>query len=312
MRGMPGGVCSKILDHDGNHMANIHRNKENSTFVCNEEGEKIMVLDKVGHMEYIYNAGDLSTPEDCHSSCIRRGRSHFHLKECPRGEDCPAREGLPGVRHSNLRFHPFEEKTFDIWQCVEYWKSLNWDPPFIDDPAMMEIIPSCNFFCKHYSHEGEPRYCTDGAWHTDSKAYKDHNFPCEHENTNDIDVVFACDCTGSMGSYIGKAKETIHKMITEVRKVNEASEIRVGFIAYQDHCNGANLLKVQDFTTDIGRINSFILTLYAGGGGDCPEAVVDALEAAAYKVAWAGKSNKFLVHILDAPPHGREFYSGGG
>jgi len=48
------------------------------------------------------------------------------------------------------------------------------------------------------------------AWHKDK-----HEFDCEHPNESPsvVDVVFCMDTTGSMGSYIKKAKDTVKKII---------------------------------------------------------------------------------------------------
>jgi hypothetical protein len=45
----------------------------------------------------------------------------------------------------------------------------------------------------------------------------------------------------------------------------------------------------------------------ASGGGDEPEAVLDGLYEAILGIKWRSDSEKFIYHILDAPPHGKEF-----
>lgn len=49
------------------------------------------------------------------------------------------------------------------------------------------------------------------AWHDDN-----HEFDHKHEGLYDssmLDIVFCCDTTGSMGSYIIKSKDTVKRII---------------------------------------------------------------------------------------------------
>ena len=55
---------------------------------------------------------------------------------------------------------------------------------------------------------------------------------------------------------------------------------------------------------------NFIKTVSDQGGGDTPEAVLDGLNHI-MKLSWRSESNKYLIHIADAPPHGREYISNG-
>lgn len=53
---------------------------------------------------------------------------------------------------------------------------------------------------------------------------------------------------------------------------------------------------------------SQVRALRSFGGGDGPEDVLGALEEAAQRLSWGAKA-RFVVHIADAPAHGREFNS---
>ena len=44
-----------------------------------------------------------------------------------------------------------------------------------------------------------------------------------------------------------------------------------------------------------------------GGGGDNPEAVFDGLNES-LEIKWRENSRKFIIHIADAPPHGKNFH----
>ncbi len=124
-----------------------------------------------------------------------------------------------------------------------------------------------------------------------------------------VDVVFMCDCTGSMGVYMKKAKDTAHQILSDMKATYTESSVFFSFIGYRDHCD-PNLIDFLDLTGDVEEVTKFIDKLTANGGGDEAEAVVDALFYAQSKVSWRPEAMRQLVHILDAPPHGKEF--GGG
>ena len=95
-----------------------------------------------------------------------------------------------------------------------------------------------------------------------------------------VDVVFMCDCTGSMGSYLEGSKDIIRTMIKDIKNKYTSSSVFVGFIAYRDHCDN-KVLETLDLTSDFEEVYKFIDQLKADGGGDEPEAVVDGLHYAA-------------------------------
>lgn len=35
----------------------------------------------------------------------------------------------PNVKHAIEKFHPYEDKNFDKWLCLNYWHSMSWEPP---------------------------------------------------------------------------------------------------------------------------------------------------------------------------------------
>lgn len=48
------------------------------------------------------------------------------------------------------------------------------------------------------------------------------------------DLIFAMDCTGSMGSYIHSATQNIRSIVDEI-VTNERSDVRLALIEYRDH-----------------------------------------------------------------------------
>lgn len=293
--------CKGEVVHSGKHYANLHRNKENSFFVSQAKDSKIAIAGKDGR---IYAVGECSTPEDCRTSCTRRGRAHIHLKACPGGSNCAGVLFPASAKHSAARYYPFEDKEMDLWLCEGFWDSYNWETPYFNDEAEKATIPLCNFQCSDETHS-EKSYCTKNAWHTASHNYRDHNFPCKHETSSGkIDVVFCCDTTGSMGAYIAEAKKTINKIKADIMSATYTS-MQFAFIGYKDHCDPV-VVEYRDLTESTEALFAFISSVNATGGGDTPEAVADGLYQAS-AMSWRPDSIKFLIHILDCPPHGSEF-----
>jgi len=124
-----------------------------------------------------------------------------------------------------------------------------------------------------------------------------------------VDVVFCCDATGSMSSYIDGAKNTIERMMEETIERFKGIEVKFGFVAYRDHKDKV-LLEVKDLA-DSEEVINFMDKIDAKGGGDAAEAVHDGLNAAITKMSWRDGDNRrirMIFHITDAPPHGKEYW----
>ncbi len=63
------------------------------------------------------------------------------------------------------------------------------------------------------------------------------------------------------------------------------------------------MTRVHDFTDKVNEMKGWLEHCQAGGGGDGPEAVADALHDV-LKLSWRAESTKICILISDAPPHG--------
>ncbi|RVD80827.1 uncharacterized protein DFL_008716 [Arthrobotrys flagrans] len=117
------------------------------------------------------------------------------------------------------------------------------------------------------------------------------------------DLLFLIDTTGSMGSYIGAAKEQVRSIVNDIKAafLNEA-DVRMSVIGYKDHGDSPNI-QFLDFTSSTDQVLSFLNVLHATGGNDAPEDVLGGIQQALH-ATWKYKT-KCIVHIADAPPHGR-------
>ena len=119
-----------------------------------------------------------------------------------------------------------------------------------------------------------------------------------------IEVVFVLDTTGSMGGLIQGAKERIWAIANALATVKPTPRIAMGLLGYRDRGDDY-VTKITDLTDDLDAVYSNLMAFEAGGGGDSPESVNQALHEAVTKIKWATDDKTFRVIYLvgDCPPH---------
>ena len=119
-----------------------------------------------------------------------------------------------------------------------------------------------------------------------------------------VEVVFVLDTTGSMGGLIHAAKEKIWSIASTLAQAQQAPEISMGLVAYRDR-GDAYVTQVVDLNRDLDSMYVKLMDFAADGGGDGPEAVNEALEAAINRMSWSQDQSTYRVVFLvgDAPPH---------
>ena len=124
---------------------------------------------------------------------------------------------------------------------------------------------------------------------------------CEH--SDDVDVVFVFDATGSMGDELRYLQAEMKDVIARAKDATGGLNIRTGAVVYRDH-GDEYLTRISRLTTDIKTTQSFIDKQEANGGGDYPEAVPEALMAALNSAGWNAEARARIAFlILDAPCH---------
>lgn len=118
-----------------------------------------------------------------------------------------------------------------------------------------------------------------------------------------LDLVFLIDATGSMGDEIAKLKATVATIANEVARLPAKPDLCFGLVAYRDK-GDEYLIRSQDFTNDLSAFQSALNQLQAGGGGDYPEAMNEALQETVHSLSWRGNGTTRMVFLIaDAPPH---------
>lgn len=124
-----------------------------------------------------------------------------------------------------------------------------------------------------------------------------------NETLNSVDIVFVLDATGSMQPYIDEAKRMITDITKRIVDGNKELSVRVALVAYRDHPpqEFTFVTQVHDFVS-VDEFDRIIAGIWAGGGGDLPEAVWDGVDAA-FGVSWREGADRSIYLIGDAPPH---------
>ncbi|MFM1898970.1 MAG: hypothetical protein RL577_1210 [Bacteroidota bacterium] len=118
-----------------------------------------------------------------------------------------------------------------------------------------------------------------------------------------LDIAFIVDATGSMGDEINYLKAELADIIQQSKSLAPCSRVRIGQVFYKDR-GDEYVTRIQPFTDRIDDAARFALEQGAGGGGDFPEAVADALEVAIGELDWSPNALARLAFlVLDAPAH---------
>ncbi|PWN67738.1 T9SS type A sorting domain-containing protein [Chryseobacterium oncorhynchi] len=121
-----------------------------------------------------------------------------------------------------------------------------------------------------------------------------------------LDLAFVVDATGSMGDEISYLQSELLDVLRKVEISLKNTEVRYGSVFYRDK-GDEYITRKFDFSDKAESLIEFIKQQKAAGGGDTPEAVVEAMQVSIDELKWSStNSTKILFLILDAPPHQSE------
>ncbi len=146
------------------------------------------------------------------------------------------------------------------------------------------------------------------AYNTGGLQLSDNNITCklpvEATAKNAVDIMFVVDATGSMGDEIEYLKNELYDVLNRMESQLNYDALRYAAVFYRDRNSGdAYITRPHDFTTDKNEIVQFVNQQNADGGGDTPEAVDEALDAAMQQHWSPDAKARIMFLILDAPPH---------
>ena len=121
--------------------------------------------------------------------------------------------------------------------------------------------------------------------------------------SNNVDIAFIVDATGSMGDEIDFLKKDLLDILNRASQLQTDKKLYTGAVFYRDE-GDEYVTRAQNFTESVSSTVDFVKSQYAGGGGDTPEAVHTALEASLSKLQWHSNAySKMAFIVLDAPAH---------
>lgn len=125
--------------------------------------------------------------------------------------------------------------------------------------------------------------------------------PCAF--SDQLDIAFVIDATGSMGDEIYYIQQTLDSLISQTAKENANINLRMGSVFYKDLYDDY-VTAFSPFSSDSKITGDFIMSRTANGGGDFPEAMDSALSMALHQLAWSSSARARILFLLcDAPPH---------
>jgi Mg-chelatase subunit ChlD len=122
--------------------------------------------------------------------------------------------------------------------------------------------------------------------------------------SNQLDVMFVIDATGSMGDEIIRLKSSFDSVASRITALEGQPDLRLAMTVFRDE-GDAFVTQSTDFTSDVAAFRGALAKVQAGGGGDVPEAVDEALDDALAKASWrpAGDATQLVFLVGDAGPH---------
>jgi len=117
-----------------------------------------------------------------------------------------------------------------------------------------------------------------------------------------IDVAIVLDTTGSMGDELAQIKGSLLSMLTRLDGLERPADIRLAAVVFKDK-GEEYITRRRNFSSDRQDLSSALSALSAGGGGDGPEALNEALDEAVRHLSWRPDAARVAFVIGDAPPH---------
>ena len=125
--------------------------------------------------------------------------------------------------------------------------------------------------------------------------------------SNEFDIVYMIDATGSMTNYIKAVKDEALNISNSLKEKFPMLMFNYGCIFYRDPIDDKNdTHELLQLTDNIPSLQEKIGKVKATGGGDDAEDWVGAYKKAIYEIGWR-EGTKLIIHIADAPAHGKIF-----
>lgn len=124
-----------------------------------------------------------------------------------------------------------------------------------------------------------------------------------HADSIPLDVLFLLDSTGSMADEIAQLQTNILAISEQINQIPGNVDTRYGLVTYRDR-GDAYVTMQYDFVSNVTEFQTSLMAVQAGGGGDTPESLNEALHLAVQGLQWRGDDTiKLIFLVADAAPH---------
>ena len=120
-----------------------------------------------------------------------------------------------------------------------------------------------------------------------------------------LDLMLVIDTTGSMGDEIRYLQGELAAILSSLRARHPGLDLRIGFVFYKD-VGDDYVTSTVPLTGDFNAAQGSLRQQSAGGGGDYPEAMEQALIRGAGQ-QWRPDAVHTMLLVADAPPHDENF-----
>ncbi|MFN2426127.1 MAG: VWA domain-containing protein [Candidatus Binatia bacterium] len=114
-----------------------------------------------------------------------------------------------------------------------------------------------------------------------------------------FDVVFVVDATNSMEFVIDTVKRRLTDLVGRIQKI--VPNARVGIVVFKDKGDDFTV-RMSSLSFHADKLQSFITSVKAGGGGDYEEAVYEGVRTAVEEMDWRQYANRAMVVVSSSPP----------
>ena len=141
---------------------------------------------------------------------------------------------------------------------------------------------------------------------------KSENTNKTDENKKIIDIVYLIDSTSSMGIEVEISSKMVINISKKLQKNYKDNDYQFGIIFYNDPvANESGFNGYCQLTKDTKKLKEFSDKWTIQGGTDFAEDWVGGYEIALSEIKWRN-GEKIIVHITDAPGHGKKYSKGCG
>ncbi|MEI7932450.1 MAG: vWA domain-containing protein, partial [Alphaproteobacteria bacterium] len=116
-----------------------------------------------------------------------------------------------------------------------------------------------------------------------------------------LDLLLVLDTTGSMGDELKYLQTELRSIVAKVADGHPGLQVRVGLVVYRD-IGDQYVLRSFPFTSDVSVLQKQLAAQSAGGGGDEPEAMEQAI-GKILDYPWREDAVRVALLVADAPPH---------